>query len=141
MTLTSDSYARGEAVMRAIGGDPSSLHKWDALDPSVGEALRHLLAEGCFGQVWSRPAFDLRARRVMTLTTIAALGRERLLRNHIAGALGQGFTRSEILEVFLHLVPYAGFPTAISAIECAGEVFAEIDAKSGGIPPSCDEKE
>jgi alkylhydroperoxidase/carboxymuconolactone decarboxylase family protein YurZ len=123
-------YVTGEEVMRAIGGTPDTLDKWEQLDPGVGEALRHLLAESCFGRVWSRPALDLRTRRVMTLTTIATLGRERLLRNHIAGALGQGFTRAEVLEVFLHLVPYAGFPTAISAIECAGELFAEIDART-----------
>jgi 4-carboxymuconolactone decarboxylase len=123
-------HERGAAVMTAIGGDPAGWNKWEALDPDVGAALRDLLAEACFGAVWSRPAIDLRTRRIMTLTAIATLGRERLLRGHIAGALGQGFTRSEVLEVFLHLVPYTGFPTAISAIECASEVFAEIDGRS-----------
>ena len=48
---------------------------------------------------------------------LAALGRERQLRGHIAGALQQGISREEVLETIVHVIPYAGFPAGLTALE------------------------
>ena len=47
---------------------------------------------------------------------------------HIEIAFSLGFSRREISEVFLQLVPYAGFPAAINAALAAAEVFDNLDA-------------
>jgi 4-carboxymuconolactone decarboxylase len=73
----------------------------------------------------------MRTRRIITMTTIAAIGRPTLLKVHVKAALDQGFTRQDVLEVFVHMIPYAGFPVALSSIEVAEAAFAEIDAAAG----------
>lgn len=40
---------------------------------------------------------------------------------HIRFAQQNGLTRDEIIEVFTHLAFYAGWPAAVSAIECLEE--------------------
>jgi len=123
----SDRYAEGERVLAELGTAPKALHHWRNLDPDVGPVVDRMLGEFCFGDVWAREELDLRTRRIITITTIATLGRPTLLRTHIRGALDQGFSRAEILEIFVHMIAYAGFPVALSCIEVAVEVFAAID--------------
>ena len=81
--------------------------------------------EFAFGEIWSRPGLDLKTRRIMVIAMLTAMGRERQLRSHIAGALAQGLSREEILETIVHAIPYAGFPAALTALEIAREVFRE----------------
>lgn len=127
-----ERYLNGERVLAETGTAPKALHHWRNLDPDVGPVIDRMLGEFCFGDVWDRPHLDYRTRRIVTITTIAVLGRPTLLRTHIRGALAQGMTRAEILEIFVHMIAYAGFPTALSCIEVAAEVFAAIDAEDAG---------
>ena len=129
MTETfSDRYQRGRDTLSSMGNDPDGIQGYRSLDPVVGPEVERMLGEFCFGDVWSRDGLDLRTRRIVTLTTIATLSRPKYLKTHIRSALEQGFERREILEVFVHMIAYAGFPTALSAMDCATEVFAELDA-------------
>lgn len=125
-----ERYLNGERVLVETGSARHALHHWRHLDPDAGPVLDRMLGEFCFGDVWDRPHLDYRTRRIITITTIATLGRPTLLRTHIRGALAQGFTRPEITEIFIHMVPYAGFPVALSCLEVAAEVFAAIDAEA-----------
>jgi len=126
-TEVSARYEQGIEIMRQIGSDPNGPKGYRSVDPVVGPALDRMLGEFCFGDVWAREALDLRTRRVITLTTLAAQGKERAMPGHIKGALNQGFTRQEILEIFVQMIPYAGFPTTLAAIEVATNVFASLD--------------
>lgn len=130
----SDAYRRGVAVLEATGANGAGLQRWQSVDPVVGPVLDRMLGEFCFGDVWARDGLDLRTRRIVTLSTIAALGRPTLLKVHVKGALDQGLTRRDILEVFVHMIAYAGFPVALSSIEVAAAVFAEIDAAAAPSP-------
>ncbi|RPJ15059.1 MAG: carboxymuconolactone decarboxylase family protein [Deltaproteobacteria bacterium] len=47
------------------------------------------------------------------------------LKVHIHGALNLGCQPSEVVEVILQMVVYAGFPAAINALNVAREVFKE----------------
>ncbi len=127
----SDRYEAGVRVLEETGGSGAGLQRWQRVDPVVGPDLDRMLGEFCFGDVWARDALDYKTRRIITMTTIAALGRPTLLKVHIKGALDQGFTRREVLEVFVHMIPYAGFPVCLSSVEVAESVFAEIDAGAG----------
>ena len=120
-------YQKGEEVLIETGAAPKALHHWRNIEPTVGTELDRMLGEFCFGDVWAREGLDYKTKRIITLTTIAVLGRPTLLRTHIRGALDQGFTREELLSVFIHMIPYAGFPVVLSCIEVAVEVFRTID--------------
>ncbi|HEY0187973.1 MAG TPA: carboxymuconolactone decarboxylase family protein [Cellulomonas sp.] len=125
----SERYQRGRAVLAALGNDPDGIASWRDVDPDVGPELDRMLGEWCFGDVWGGEGLDPRSRRVVTLTAVAMHGRVPMIRAHVAGALEQGFTRREVLEVFRHLIAYAGFPVGLFASQTAAEVFAEIDAE------------
>ena len=120
-------YQKGEEVLIETGAVPKALHHWRNIDPIVGPELDRMLGEFCFGDVWAREGLDYKTKRIITITTIAVLGRPTLLRTHIKGALDQGFTREELLSVFIHMIPYAGFPIVLSCIEVDVEVFRTID--------------
>lgn len=44
---------------------------------------------------------------------------------HLRGALVNGLTKEEILEVILHAAFYTGFPRAVFALNTAADVFKE----------------
>jgi 4-carboxymuconolactone decarboxylase len=130
----SDRYERGKAVLASMNNDPTGMAAWRAVDPVVGPKLDRLLGEFCFGDVWAGDGLDKRTRRVITLASLATQGRTVQLDGHLRSALEQGFSRTELLEIFLHLVPYTGFPTVLTAVSVADAVFNDIDAKDAARP-------
>ena len=84
------------------------------------------LVEFAFGDIYTRPALDLRAREIATVAALTALGTAApQLRAHIHGALNVGCTREEIIEVIMQMSIYAGFPAALNGLAAAKAVFAE----------------
>lgn len=86
--------------------------------------LQEELNANCWGNAWTRPGIDLKTRSIITLTALAVSGKVNELKTHTLGALRNGCSADEIKEVFLHLIPYAGFPTAIAAFQAAQPVVA-----------------
>ncbi len=129
---TSDRYQQGVELMESISMNPAGMDAIAAANGEVGPDVARMLVEFCFGDVWAHGPLDLRTKRVITLATISAVGRERQLRGHIAYALAQGFTREEIQSIFVHQFAYGGFPMGLTALQVAAEVFAELDAKEDG---------
>ncbi len=127
----SERFKRGVELMKEASIDMSGLNSMAASDDRVGPEVARMLGEFCFGDVWTHGSMDYRTKRIVTLATISALGRERQLRGHIAGALDQGFTREEVLDIFVHQIAYGGFPMGLSGMQVAAEVFAERDAQAG----------
>lgn len=113
------------------------LTKLGEIDGAQGDAVMDALADiapdlGCyivsfaFGEIYRRPALGNRERELLTLGLLAAQGScEKQLKVHIHAALNVGISREEIVEAFIHCVPYLGFPKALNAVFAAKEVFAE----------------
>jgi len=57
-----------------------------------------------------------------------ALNRPHEIKLHVRGALNNGLTKSELMEVFLQSAIYYGVPAALDAMRVAKEVFAEIES-------------
>lgn len=88
------------------------------------------MIEFSFGDVYSRPGLDLKSREIATVAALTALGNaEPQLKVHINGGLNVGCTRQEIVEVIIQMAVYAGFPTALRAMNIAKTVFQERDEK------------
>ncbi len=91
----------------------------------IAPDLGRYIIEFAFGDIYTRPHLDLRQRELVTLSALAALGGcENQLRVHVQAALNVGLSRAEITEVFIHAVPYLGFPKALNAVSVAKAVFA-----------------
>ena len=84
------------------------------------------LIEFPFGDIYSRPGLDLKARQIATVAALTAMGTAApQLKVHIRAALNVGCTRAEITEVIMQMAIYAGFPAALNGLAAAKEVFAE----------------
>ena len=62
-------------------------------------------------------------------------GKYSQLKTHIYAALNTGLTEEEIMEIFIHLAMFAGFPTALEGIKVAKSVFDEPSPEDTGIDP------
>ena len=76
-----------------------------------------------FGDVWARPGLSQRDRSLVTVSALIAMNRPDQLRSHLARARDNGVTQEELVETITHLAFYAGWPSAITAISVAKDVF------------------
>ncbi|CAB3758249.1 carboxymuconolactone decarboxylase family protein [Paraburkholderia humisilvae] len=121
-----ERYTRGWNKLKEIDGSAGE-QVLSALAPIAPDFAR-LLIEFPFGDIYSRPKLDLRAREIATIAALAALGNAQpQLKVHIEAALNVGCTRDEIVEVFMQMAVYAGFPAALNALFAAREVFDRLD--------------
>ncbi|AOR66570.1 carboxymuconolactone decarboxylase [Burkholderia stabilis] len=128
--LVEDRYTRGWNKLKEIDGEVGE-RVIAALAPIAPDFAR-LLVEFSFGDIYSRPQLDLKAREIATISALAALGNAQpQLKVHIEAALNVGCTRDEIVEVFMQMSVYAGFPAALNALFAAREVFAALDEAAG----------
>jgi 4-carboxymuconolactone decarboxylase len=89
--------------------------------PKLSELIQQVL----FGDIWERPDLSKRDRSLITVAALVALNRTEQLRHHLTRALENGVTKDEIIELITHLAFYSGWPTAMSAILLAKEMFHE----------------
>lgn len=91
----------------------------------VAPKLLELTEQVLFADVWEHPALSKRDRSLITVACLVALNRTEQLRWRLTRAVENGVTRDELIEVITHLAFYSGWPTAVSAVVVAKEVFKE----------------
>lgn len=91
----------------------------------VAPKLVELTEKVLFGDVWERPGLATRDRCLITVASLVALNRTEQLRFHLERALLNGVSKDELVEVITHLAFYSGWPTAMSAMMIAKDVFAQ----------------
>lgn len=95
----------------------------------VDVALAHEVVSYAYGEVYPRPGLDLRSRELMAITALTLQGLGPQLETHVHAALEAGWSEAELMEAFLHLALYAGFPTALFGAKHARKV---LEARGGG---------
>jgi 4-carboxymuconolactone decarboxylase len=130
--MTEPTYDAGMKVRRAVLGDA---HVDRAIERTTEftAPFQEFITNYAWGSVWTREGLDRRTRSVVTLSVLAALGRENEIEMHVRGALRNGLTPAEIGEVLLHTSIYAGVPAANAAFAIAQRV---IDAGPTAGEPS-----
>ena len=89
--------------------------------------LMELNEKVLFGDMWERPGLSKRDRSLITVATLVALYRTNELPFHLARARENGISKDELAELFTHLAFYAGWPSAMTAVNIAMEVLAETE--------------
>ncbi len=89
--------------------------------------LMELTDDVLFGDVWERPGLSKRDRSLITVATLVALYRTNELPSHILRARQNGISKDELIELFIHLAFYAGWPTAMTAVRTAMDLLAETE--------------
>jgi 4-carboxymuconolactone decarboxylase len=106
--------------LSAAGAPPTPAQR---LIGDFSPKLVELTDEVLFGDVWARPQLSPRDRSLVTVSALIAMNRPDQLRSHLARARENGVTQEELIESITHLAFYAGWPSAITAITVAKEVF------------------
>ena len=119
-------YEEGLAVRKAVLGTEYVEKSLRSADDFT-RPMQDLVTEYCWGEIWTRPGLDRRTRSFLNLAMLTALNRPHEIKLHVRGALNNGLTRKELMEVFLQSAIYCGVPAALDAMRVAKEVFAEID--------------
>jgi 4-carboxymuconolactone decarboxylase len=132
--MTEPTYDAGMRVRRAVLGDA---HVDRAIERTTEftAPFQELITSYAWGSVWTRQGLDRRTRSAITLSVLAALGRENEIEMHVRGALRNGLTPAEIGEVLLHTSIYAGVPAANAAFAIAQRVIDAESAPDGSTDP------
>src|SRR5476649_1943632 len=121
--MNTERYARGWEKLKEIDGEQGERVIASLAD--IAPDFARLLIEFPFGDIYSRPGLDLKARELAVVAALTALGNATAqLKVHLHGALNVGASQTEIVEVLMQMAVYAGFPAAINGLLAAKEVFA-----------------
>jgi 4-carboxymuconolactone decarboxylase len=122
--MDKERYEKGLAVRREVLGA-------EYVDKSIQGAddftrpLQEYVTDSCWGAIWTRPGLPRKTRSLLNLGMLTALNRPHEIKLHVNGALNNGVTKEEIMEVFLQAAVYCGVPAAIDSFRVAREVFKE----------------
>jgi 4-carboxymuconolactone decarboxylase len=122
--MDKQAFDRGMKIRREVLGDDHVDRSMAAVD-DLNRSLQEFITQYCWGEIWSRPGLDRKARSMINVAMLAALNRPHELKVHIRGALRNGLDKAEIAEILLQAAFYAGGPAALDAVRVAREVYRE----------------
>src|SRR5215472_10120351 len=93
-------FDEGLAVRREVLGAEYVDQSMAAADDFT-RPLQELVTEYCWGAIWTRPGLPRRTRSLINLAMLTALNRPHGVRLHLRGALRNGCTKDEVMEVLL----------------------------------------
>lgn len=121
-----ERHKLGEAARRRVLGNEWVDRSAANRNAFNGEWL-DFITRCAWGEVWTRPHFDDRTRRVLVIGTMMAIGRWEEFRMHVRAALTQGgFSADDIKEIILQQANYCGVPAGNHAFKQAEEVLREV---------------
>jgi 4-carboxymuconolactone decarboxylase len=91
----------------------------------IAPKLAELTDDVLYADIWERPQLSQRDRSLVTVSALIALNRPDQLRSHLVRAKANGLTEEQLVETITHMAFYSGWPSAVSAIAIAKDVFAE----------------
>ena len=120
-----ERHERGMGRRRKVLGN-AWVDRANARKSAFTEEFQDFITRAAWGEVWTRPHFDERTRRILVIGTMVALGQWDEFRLHVRAALVEGgFTPDDIKEVLLQQAIYCGVPAANHAFKEAAEVISE----------------
>lgn len=115
-----ETLQAGFEVRRKVLGD-AHVDRAIAATTDFTEEFQSLITRYAWGTIWTRPGLDARTRRLLVLSTTAALGKWEEFRLHVSAGLANGLEPCDIKEALLQTAVYAGVPAANTAFHIANE--------------------
>ena len=88
--------------------------------------FQEMITRYAWGEIWTRPQFDARTRRMLALTTLVALGRWEEFRQHVRTALANELEAADLKEMLMQSAIYAGVPAANTGFAIANEEIEKL---------------
>jgi alkylhydroperoxidase/carboxymuconolactone decarboxylase family protein YurZ len=106
---------RGAVLMQALHGERAR-EGYASPDNPVTGALYPTAIQYGYGEIWSRPGLDHRARALVAVSAFTALRLPEQAAKFGQSALNVGLSRTEVIEAVIQTAPYSGFPPALNAL-------------------------
>jgi 4-carboxymuconolactone decarboxylase len=126
-----DRYRRGIGIAEQLAADKLE-HFVKSGVAEVAPDFARMVIEFAFGDIYARKALDLRTRELIAIAALAASGNAGpQLRVHVESAPSMGISKAEIVEIFMQIALYAGFPTALNALADCHDLLTDDDCLGG----------
>jgi 4-carboxymuconolactone decarboxylase len=124
-----ERHERGMAQRRKVLGN-EWVDRANAKKTSFNTEFQDFVTRAAWGEIWTRPHYDERTRRILVIGTMLALDKWEEFRMHVRAALIEGgFTPDDIKEIILQQAIYCGVPAANHAFKEAADVISDVKAK------------
>jgi 4-carboxymuconolactone decarboxylase len=121
-----ERYDRGMTKRRKVLGN-AWVDRANARKTAFNEEFQDFITRAAWGEIWTRPHFDERTRRILVIGTMLSLDKWEEFRMHVRAALTEGnFNPDDIKEIILQQAIYCGVPAANHAFKEAADVIAEV---------------
>jgi 3-oxoadipate enol-lactonase/4-carboxymuconolactone decarboxylase len=111
------SYEEGVRVRTEVLGR-EHVERSSANATDLDRPFLEWITEHVWGDLWADPTLDRKARSMITIAILAALGRDELAL-HLRASSTTGVTDAELAQVLQHVSVYAGVPAANHALQLA----------------------
>jgi 4-carboxymuconolactone decarboxylase len=122
-------HDRGLTQRRKVLGN-AHVDRTLAVKTDFTAEFQEVITRYAWGEIWTRPHFDERTRRILVIGTTMALDKWEEFRLHVRAALTEGgFSSNDIKEIILQQMIYCGVPAANHAFREAAAIVAETSAR------------
>jgi 3-oxoadipate enol-lactonase / 4-carboxymuconolactone decarboxylase len=94
--------------------------------------FQDMITRWAWHDIWTRPVFDDRTRRLVVLAITAAMGRWEEYRLHLKAGLEHELSPTEVKELLQQAAIYAGVPAANTGFHHAAELLRALERERGG---------
>lgn len=121
-----ERHERGMAKRRKVLGN-AWVDRANAGKTPFNSEFQDFITRYAWGEIWTRPHFDERTRRVLVIGTMLALDKWAEFRMHVRAALVEGgFSPDDIKEIVMQQAIYCGVPAANHAVKEASAIVQEL---------------
>ncbi len=124
--MTRESLEKGMKTRRKVLGDEWVDRALKNTTPFNAE-FQDLITRYAWNEVWNRPRFTHKERRLIVIGTMIALGRWEEFRLHVRAALESGDLEiDDVKEILLQQAIYCGVPAANTGFREAQVAIEEV---------------
>jgi len=124
-----ERHDKGMAKRRKVLGN-AWVDKSVAGKTPFNSEFQDFITRYAWGELWQRPHYDERTRRILVIGSMVALAHWEEFRLHVRAALVEGgFSADDVKEIILQQAIYCGVPAANHAFKLAGEILTELGKK------------
>ncbi len=122
--MNKEMFDKGLGIRREVLGAEYVDAQLKSAD-DFSRPFQEFITEYCWGAVWGRPGLPKKTRSMLNLAMLTVLNRQHELKAHVKGAIRNGASKEEIMEVLLQTAIYGGVPAAVEAFRSARDAFKE----------------
>lgn len=124
-----ERHEKGMAKRRKVLGN-AWVDKANAGKTPFNAEFQDFITRYAWSEVWTRPHYDDRTRRILVIGTMIALDKWDEFKMHVRAAVVEGgFSADDIKEIILQQAIYCGVPASNHAFKLAGEILSELGNK------------